>query len=1116
MKHENYYFEKKNLLPYILIAFLFFGLYISEVKGEEEGWKINQWVETSGPAGGKITSVEVDPYNSERMFATTPWGLFKSSNQGNNWFGYGFSQDSLNVVKFHPHRRGVVFVGGEDGIYKSYDQGDNWEHLIDELGTEEVYAMDFSPFDRDMLVVGTDDGIYISEDGGESFDKLKQTPSPALEVKIYRQDSSQIYVGTEDDGLFITTNRGENWRNIGEDLPGSILAIEANPFDNNLIFVGTSYGIYRTGNAGDISPRWTSTGALGSKVEDIWIDLTNPSQIFAGTSDQGILRSHNLGESWLSPIDNLPELEVLQIIHHPSQSGEIYLATANNGVIKLNDELSDYDYLNDGISAHITDIKASNKKRDHLMAITENGLYMSENKGDNWDRVFDGSPEELFLTSYGYDIDFLDKDINFDDIFDDIPDKGEVLHVIEEDKIKYTFDWGEDWKEISTQDLDSGIIDLTVNPLNPKEIWAGTKNGIYVFSEDKTWEKAGDYDLYTSNLDIVYSYAKDELVIYATSHNELYKSEDNGGNFEQLDGTDEDIAPTEISVNPLDKDEFWIGTYSQGIFYSDDGGQTLTRKNEGISYQIGGEDKFFPTVHTLKQKPDMPGNLFVGLESGVYFTNTKGETWNEVEQLQSASTDLAVSFKEPTSLYLGTKEGVIKFDSYEIPYLGWEKEDYYELKDPNVYRLEEIFNLKNNADEKVSNLMFKTPAVVEHGRYQFLYDSHIDPWPNEFQDSQETLPGNEKIKFENEQLPPGEQWEIRAENTVVSFGIEFDIDKISPEPYDEESELYQTFTSSSLMSDPQESRIEEQAREIVGDEDNPLEKAKLIFRWVQDHMEYVPPGNVGATRALEDGEGVCADYSDLFVALARASDIPARRLSGYYLTGESEGQFHAWAEFYLEGYGWIPVEATFEGDEEFEYFGKLEPRHVFMSWDVVRQEYSDVLDFEEEFKIEEIDLSDKGWDIEEPFEYQEHDFDIEKFKDLEPPEDFLSEGEKLIYFVIDRDQFYLEDELLELDSPPYLKNDRTMVPVRFIAESLDSQVKYDEDTEEVEILYDDKQIKLYLGDKTVELNGEQFELDVEPEIKNDRTMVPLRFINESLGAEVNYDEDTKEIFIIQK
>ena len=98
-----------------------------------------------------------------------------------------------------------------------------------------------------------------------------------------------------------------------------------------------------------------------------------------------------------------------------------------------------------------------------------------------------------------------------------------------------------------------------------------------------------------------------------------------------------------------------------------------------------------------------------------------------------------------------------------------------------------------------------------------------------------------------------------------------------------------------------------------------------------------------------------------------------------------------------------------------------------------------------------------------------------------------------------------------------LKNDRTMVPVRGIFEAAGAKVNWDAETQTVMIAKSEGEeitfIFLQVGSDTAFVNSEATTLDVPAEISNDRTMVPLRFIMEELGAVVTWDPDTKTVSI---
>lgn len=101
----------------------------------------------------------------------------------------------------------------------------------------------------------------------------------------------------------------------------------------------------------------------------------------------------------------------------------------------------------------------------------------------------------------------------------------------------------------------------------------------------------------------------------------------------------------------------------------------------------------------------------------------------------------------------------------------------------------------------------------------------------------------------------------------------------------------------------------------------------------------------------------------------------------------------------------------------------------------------------------------------------------------------------------------------EIEVAPFTVNDRTMVPVRVIAESFGAQVGWEEAAQTVTVSVPGKEIVLVLGSSEVYVNGESVTLDVAAMEQNGRTLVPLRFITETFGYTVKYLPSTQQIYI---
>ncbi|MEI6310163.1 MAG: copper amine oxidase N-terminal domain-containing protein, partial [bacterium] len=89
-----------------------------------------------------------------------------------------------------------------------------------------------------------------------------------------------------------------------------------------------------------------------------------------------------------------------------------------------------------------------------------------------------------------------------------------------------------------------------------------------------------------------------------------------------------------------------------------------------------------------------------------------------------------------------------------------------------------------------------------------------------------------------------------------------------------------------------------------------------------------------------------------------------------------------------------------------------------------------------------------------------------------------------------------------MDVAPFIQNGRTLVPVRFISEALGAKVDWIDADKEIVIVLGAKVVGLWIGKDTATVNGVESKLEAPPIIQDSRTFVPLRFVSEALGAKV--------------
>lgn len=130
---------------------------------------------------------------------------------------------------------------------------------------------------------------------------------------------------------------------------------------------------------------------------------------------------------------------------------------------------------------------------------------------------------------------------------------------------------------------------------------------------------------------------------------------------------------------------------------------------------------------------------------------------------------------------------------------------------------------------------------------------------------------------------------------------------------------------------------------------------------------------------------------------------------------------------------------------------------------------------------------------------------------------------QVIKLTINNPKMYVNGISKEVDpgrgTTPIIKDSRTLLPIRSIVETLGGSISWDEATKKVTIKLNGKTIEMWINNPVAKVNGTSKQIDitnknVKPLIINGRTMLPVRFISEELGAYVEWYSTTKEILVI--
>jgi len=107
----------------------------------------------------------------------------------------------------------------------------------------------------------------------------------------------------------------------------------------------------------------------------------------------------------------------------------------------------------------------------------------------------------------------------------------------------------------------------------------------------------------------------------------------------------------------------------------------------------------------------------------------------------------------------------------------------------------------------------------------------------------------------------------------------------------------------------------------------------------------------------------------------------------------------------------------------------------------------------------------------------------------------------------------LDGHSLNFDVPPQLTDGRTLVPLRAIFEALGAEVQWNAATQTATAMRGDTAVVLTIGSQTATINGQSVTMDVPGRVVDGRTLVPLRFVAEAFGVEVNWDSGNRAVTI---
>lgn len=531
--------------PSIAYAGTFDGLFRSTDGGES-------WAFVDGlDQNNTIDGVEVSRQHPGRVYAFGSWSVLRSNDYGKTWRQiFKGNPEQVGEVALAPSNDRILYMstanvqtGDDDRIYRSSDSGETWTRLPFRIWTGTI-AVD--PANANRVFVIDDRGVFRTKDGGQNWSKVwdnyDSRNAEARNVVMSESAPSRIYVGGSfPSGRFVasSTDGADTWQTtrlagfkahpamavdraraetlyfggaegIRKSEDGGITfrrqnhglrgapatSLDSDPFDARLLYasVGAS-GLFRSRDAGG---SWTSISEglrpdgdpyVGAGVRRVAVDAGGA--VFATVQldqpwfPERLYRSEDQGESWAeASIDTGDGPTAGRVVPHPVSTGRLVSVAGRTGqVYRTSDGGRTWNRVhtfNSPLAALEIDPETqmlfASVGADEAGTDGDERLMRSRDFGDTWERM--SYPDLRHVGSIGVDP----------------TTKAIFAGSSYSSAVARSTDLGESWevRRVDPTNDASEILTIAVDPLDPKQVFAGTLFlGVWI-SQDRgtTWRAA--------------------------------------------------------------------------------------------------------------------------------------------------------------------------------------------------------------------------------------------------------------------------------------------------------------------------------------------------------------------------------------------------------------------------------------------------------------------------------------------------------------------------------------------------------------------------------------------------------------------------------------------------
>ncbi len=579
--------------------------------------------------------------------------------KGNSWQRVGPEGGVVSVIKTYDQDTSIIFAGTVDGgFYKSVDGGRSWQlkgaNESIQIGSGE-FITDIEIAENTVYSTGTS-GLLWSRDLGESWEPLLITLSGQLTaIEINPQDTEIMYIGhytgggiPDFVGVLKTVDGGMNWRAVDDGLVSrNVTNLVMSTKSPEVLYAATLGGIFVTMDGGASGWKDISGNLADREIYAFHIDQAHDSTLYAGTRT-GIFKTSNFGHTW---VDITGENFKSRFISRKglAEAYNIVWAGTDRGLYRSSDSGRTWQEKTNGLTN--TSIGAIEINQDNIKLGTADGFYRSTNSGESWQKSSRG------FTAFDVEAMVFDTNVNPTRVLVGV--RGAGLYTSD--------DAGEHWRDIETEEAPFFTTALAIHPDSGQILYAGViqyarddgatiVSGVYRSTDaGKTWGKTG---LEGSVIDAIAIDPASAQTLYAGTSNGVYKSTDAGVTWlRKSDGIAVEYIRC-LAIDPQDPNTVYAGAMfgiidsKLGIYKSTNGGELWQYQSNGLPLASAGRRD----VEEICINPLNPQTIYACLVfDGIYKTTNGGRNWQKVLELRNIDYPFSITIDphDTNRVYVG-------------------------------------------------------------------------------------------------------------------------------------------------------------------------------------------------------------------------------------------------------------------------------------------------------------------------------------------------------------------------------------------------------------------------------------------------------------------------------